>query len=170
MSSNIVLIDSRVVGFSHVPIRILSACIIESGIVQILGEKPFIEFSKQTSEKYRTIVVTDSPEIVQDWNIAFDPKKHLDDVINIYQLRQRAGLIQINDDVMRYNPEPVLQVRKLDKNGLVQEFDSGSVENGHIAVLLAVWATYKVKLNHDCLTPSATEKELVDSTLIPFTI
>ena len=71
-------------------------------------------------------------------------KEHLEEVISIYQARFRAKLIEIEPKLNQYNPKNVLEIRKVDKNGLQQEFDSSSLNNGHIAILLAVWASTKL--------------------------
>lgn len=68
----------------------------------------------------------------------FEPAKHLKQVIEIYQSAYRAGLVEFDRKLKRYNPINVLQVRKIDKNGLQQEFDSSSLNNGHIAALIAI--------------------------------
>lgn len=165
--SDTVLLDARVLGFSNEKKRIVGACDVKTGIVRIMKELPFVEQAKKTSQSYQTVVVTDAKDIVKDWGLAFDIREHLDEVITIYQMRERANLIHISDDLQRYNPSLVLQVRKLDKNGLEQEFDSSSVDNGHIAVLLLVWASYKAKLGLDCCTESDKQSDF-DPTLVPF--
>jgi glutathionyl-hydroquinone reductase len=80
-----------------------------------------------------TIVVTDSPNLIQNWQLKFDAQQHLEEVIKVYQASFRAGLVEFEKSLERYNPMNILQVRKIDKNGLQQEFDSSSLDNGHIA-------------------------------------
>ena len=63
----------------------------------------------------QTVVVTDSPDQVQNWQLSFNAKEHLEEVISIYQARFRAKLIEIEPKLNQYNPKNVLEIRKVDK-------------------------------------------------------
>lgn len=165
MEDNVILIDSRVVGFNEKPCRILSACFKQTGEILVKKEAEFSTFPPSKINKAQSIIVTDAPELIRDWHIAFDAKADLENVIGIYQLQKRAGLVRVEQSVSRYEPSNILQVRKVDKKGILQEFDSTSLMNGHIAVLLSVWASYQILLNYQCLSPN--DDEDVDTTLLP---
>ncbi|MFZ0330838.1 MAG: hypothetical protein WAL54_06420 [Acinetobacter bohemicus] len=77
------------------------------------------------------VVVTDSPNLIKNWQLKFDAQ-HLEEVIRIYQASYRGGLVEFENSITRYNPMNILQVRKIDKKGMQQEFDSSSLDNGHI--------------------------------------
>ena len=116
-----------------------------------------------------TIVVTDTPQMVDNWQLAFREKEHLDEVIRTYQMRSKNGLIRLEKELERFNPNMVIAVRKIDKNGTVQELNSDSLSNGHIAVLLAVWASAKASIAHSSM--KAPNEEKTESNLLtPFMI
>lgn len=167
MSDEIVIIDSRVIGFSQQPKRIIAVCDKQDGLIHLVREETFTEHAVKAENRHNTVIITDALEIVKDWQMPFH-MKDLKDVINIYQMRSLAGLISFDDKLRKYDPKQVLQIRKIDKNGLEQEFDSTSLDNGHMAVLLAVWASYRIKLNIDCMTPQ--DDDNYDDTLLPFSV
>lgn len=167
MSEKIIHIDSRVVGFSDTPMRMMATCFSDTGEIYLSGEAKFT-INNDGIDVENTVIVTDSPEYVRCWQLSFDAKTDLEQVITLYQNQNRAGLILLDKSLERYNPRNVLQVRKLDKNGLQQEFDSSQVNNGHVAILLAVWASAKVAQHDSVYSPSAVSD--VDHTLLPFSI
>lgn len=167
--TKIIRIDSRVIGFSDEPIRILAVCMVETGHIKISKKEIFTNLPVAAEHRESTVVVTDAPQQVQQWQLSFNSKDHLENVITVYQMRDRAGLIKIDASLSQYNPKNVLQVRKVDKNGLQQEFDSSSLNNGHLAVLLAVWASNRMALSHS-ITDGKIDADTVDTTMLPFSI
>ncbi|SDC28895.1 hypothetical protein [Acinetobacter boissieri] len=163
--NDIVRIDARVVGFSPEPKRILSVCFRETGEILVQKEVAFSSNAVEKQYQANTIVVTDAPELIADWQMSFDAKTHLDQVISMYQLRMRSRRVEIENALRRYDPSNILQIRKIDKNGIQQEFDSSALDNGHLAVLLSVWASSEIALNYSCITPD-THMD-IDTTLLP---
>lgn len=163
--SNIIFIDSRVVGFSAKPARIYALCFKDTGVILLDKEKPFTHLGVR-DDVSKTVVVTDAPEYVQNWQMSFDAKEELEEVIAIYQMQNRSQKIELDQSLNRFNPSNILQVRKVDKGGIQQEFDSSQLDNGHVAVLLAVWASYKIALNYSAISPPVNSE--ADSTLLPF--
>ncbi len=52
-----------------------------------------------------TVVVTDSPNLIKNWQLKFDAQQHLEEVIRIYQASYRGGLVEFENSITRYNPE-----------------------------------------------------------------
>ena len=77
--------------------------------------------------------MTDSPNLIKNWQLKFNAQQHLEEVIRIYQASYRGWLVEFENSIARYNPMNILQVREIDKKGMQQEFDSSSLDNGHIA-------------------------------------
>ena len=146
-----ITIDSRVSGYNDKPIRLLGICLPKTGQLLLKKEMPYIT---QVSYDADTVIVTDSPQIVEHWQLAFYEKQHLDEAIRTYQMRFKNGLVRLESSLERYNPQAVIATRKVDKNGTVSELDSGSLSNGHIAVLLAVWASAKSSALHVLTNPT----------------
>lgn len=169
MSDLIYTIDSRVIGFSSDPVRVLALCF-ATGEIVINSIAEFTELPIIGDDQSTTVVVTDAPDVVQNWNLKFNPQEHLETVITMFQLRSRAGLIQIEKELNRYDPQNVLQVRKVDKKGLQQEFDSTSLNNGHVAVLLAVWASNRISQGNAITRPTEFKTEEINKFMLPFSI
>ena len=91
-------------------------------------------------------------------------------MIRIYQASYRAELVEFETSLERFNPMNILQVRKVDKNGLQQEFDSSSLNNGHIAALISIWATHKISVAHAVTSRETVKEEYIDKTMLPFSI
>ena len=91
-------------------------------------------------------------------------------MIKVYQASFRAGLVEFEKSLERYNPMNILQVRKIDKNGLQQEFDSSSLDNGHIAALISIWASHKIAISHAVTSKEEVKEEYIDRTMLPFSI
>jgi len=64
----------------------------------------------------------------------------------------------------------ILQVRKIDKKGRQQEFDSSSLDNGHIAALLAIWASHKIVSAYAVTSNQVQDEADIDPTMLPFSI
>ncbi|ANC35799.1 hypothetical protein NDS20_000392 [Acinetobacter baumannii] len=168
--SGIIRIDSRVAGFSDQPIRLIGAAFADTGELVIQKTAVYSNLPVPSDLRDQTVVVTDSPDQVQNWQLSFNAKEHLEEVISIYQARFRAKLIEIEPKLNQYNPKNVLEIRKVDKNGLQQEFDSSSLNNGHIAILLAVWASTKIAKGFSITEGNQFEEDAVDPTMLPFSI
>ncbi|GAA5003373.1 hypothetical protein GCM10023206_07050 [Acinetobacter puyangensis] len=165
--TDFIRIDARVVGFANEPVRILGLCFKDTG--ELLIEKLEKFSTLPVLEEYRqtTIVVTDAPELVKSWHLSFNAKEDLETVISVYQMRMRSKLVEIAKNLNRFDPGNILQVRKVDKNGIQQEFDSSSLDNGHVATLLAVWASSQVAFNYSAFE-AKTVSEDVDNSMLPF--
>lgn len=168
----IVNIDCRVIGFSDVPARLLAKCFPVTGEVLIQKEAEFSSIVRVDKKSNETIVVTDAPTIIENWQLRFNAAEHMAEVISIYQIKKRAGLIQFADPVKKYEPQNVLEVRKVAEKGLVQEFDSSSLTNQHIAALLCIWASHKQSIASSIFEPVLTEDDEENNSdfILPFSI
>ncbi len=116
------------------------------------------------------MVVTDSPNLIKNWQLKFNAQQHLEEVIRIYQASYRCGLVEFENLITRYNPMNILQVRKIDKKGMQQEFDSSSLDNGHIAALLAIWASHKIATAYGVMSNQVQKEDDIDRAMLPFSI
>ena len=132
------IIDARAASYSGEAVRIIAATDTKKGIILI---QDMAKWSEPTKFDANTVIVTDTPTVFDHWQLCFDEAKHMQTVMRAYQTVRSAGLIRLKDTVRRYDPTNVIQMRKIDERGRVEEFDSSSINNGHLAVLLAVWAS-----------------------------
>ncbi len=137
VNPNAVIIDSRAATYDGEAVRIMAVTLVDSG--QILVSKE-AEWRDQPTAKGNTIVVTDTPSVFKHWGLSFNEKEQMQAVMAAYKAASAAGLIQLDDSLMRYDPKQVIQTRKVDERGKALDFDSMGINNGHIAVLLAIWA------------------------------
>lgn len=165
MNENIVVIDSRCAGYMGEPMRMIVVTMADSG--KILVEKQ-ANYYEPVIPKDNTLVVTDTPKVFSHWSLAFDEKKHLKEVLQIFLEVKRSGLLAINDTIRMYNPSDFLQTKKVDETGQVLEFDI-SINNGHIAIVLAVWGAYMARQGF-MLTHEQAFDDSDDDWLVPFSV
>ena len=134
---NIVIIDARSAGYDGDPARIMAVTDASTGMINVKVERPWRE---QPVAADNTIVVTDTPQIFNHWGLSFNEREQMQSVMASYKAVTAAGLLKLDDALQRYNPAQVIQTRKIDDRGRALDFDSMGMNNGHIAVLLAVWA------------------------------
>lgn len=138
---NIVIIDARSAGYDGEPARIMAVTDANSGMINIKVERAWRE---QPVPADNTIVVTDTPQVFNHWGLSFNEREQMQSVMASYKAVTAAGLLKLDDTLQRYNPAQVIQTRKIDDRGRALDFDSMGMNNGHIAVLLAVWAARMV--------------------------
>lgn len=168
--TKMIRIDSRVTGFSDEPVRLLAMCYEDTGEILLQKTEIFTALAVPPDLRKNTVVVTDSPNMIKNWQLKFDTQQHLEEVIRIYQTSYRGGLVEFENSIARYNPMNVLQVRKIDKKGMQQEFDSSSLNNGHIAALLAIWASHKIATGYGVMSNQVQNEDDIDPTMLPFSI
>ena len=134
---NIVIIDARSAGYDGEPARIMAVTDANTGMVNIKVERAWRE---QPVPADNTIVVTDTPQMFNHWGLSFNEREQMQAVLAAYKAITAMGLLKLDDTLQRYNPAQVIQTRKIDDRGRALDFDSMGMNNGHIAVLLAVWA------------------------------
>lgn len=165
MNENIVVIDSRCAGYMGEPMRMIAVTMADSG--KILVEKQ-ANYYEPVIPKDNTLVVTDTPKVFSHWSLAFDEKKHLKEVLQIFLEVKRSGLLVINDNIRMYNPSDFLQTKKVGETGQELEFDT-SINNGHIAIVLAVWGAYMARQGF-MLTHEQAFDDSDDDWLVPFSV
>lgn len=138
--SELITIDSRVSAYEGSPVRVMAACIPRDGLILIKKLAPYGEPVKVDKN---TVVVTDSPTHFRQWQLAFNERVDLAEAVQAYFEKERGGFLKIESGLMKYDPASVLELRKIDKTGAVHEFNSSEVSNGHVAILLAVWASMR---------------------------
>lgn len=167
-----VIIDARAAAYAGESIRVLGVVLPSSGRVII---KKQASWKEQPVPSDSTVVVTDTPMIFDYWNMSFNESEQMKEVMAVYNEAQRSGLVSIEDALRRYEPKDVIQLRKMDERGQVLDFDSMGITNGHMAVLLAIWAARKVHGGYLMATApitlddSSNDKDS-DYGLMPFSI
>ena len=134
---NIVFIDARSAGYDGEPARIMAVTDANTGMVNIKVER---DWREQPVAADNTIVVTDTPQMFNHWGLSFNEREQMQSVLAAYKAITAVGLLKLDATLQRYNPAQVIQTRKIDDRGRALDFDSMGMNNGHIAVLLAVWA------------------------------
>ena len=134
---NLVTIDARAASYDGDPVRILAVTSADSGKILVAKQD---HWKDQPKAKENTIVVTDTPNLFGHSGMAFNEKEKMSTVMSAYKAANAAGLLSIDDSLARYDPKNVIQTRKFDERGRALDFDSMGMNNGHIAVLLAIWA------------------------------
>lgn len=137
INPNLVTIDARAASYDGEPVRILAVTSADSGKILVAKQDTWRD---QPKAKENTIVVTDTPNLFGHWGMAFDEKEQMSTVMSAYKAANAAGLLSIDDSLARFDPKNVIQTRKFDERGRALDFDSMGMNNGHIAVLLAIWA------------------------------
>lgn len=147
MKPNVLFLDVRVNNYKGEAKRIVAVCDTSNGLLYIsdekkyrtVDEKPVTPEQKEIAAK--TLVVTDSPKIVQQWNLAFDEKVHLAEAVQAYQEKSSNYLLQLAESVQgRFDLRDSLQIRKLELSaGQVWELHP-DIDNGKMCTLLACWA------------------------------
>lgn len=150
------IIDIRISCYKEAPTRIVAICS-STGLVYISGIKPFNEKKDATTKVLdfflgnkiekasNTLIVTDLPESVPNWDMVFDEQEHLEEAVSAYHAKEKGGLVGYHKEMKgRYALSSVLQKRKVDfKQGSVWEL-STETTNGHICVLVACWVASRV--------------------------
>lgn len=170
VNPNAVYIDARAATYDGVAVRILAVTLADTGKILISKEA---EWRDQPVAKGDTIVVTDTPNVFNHWSLAFNEKEQMQAVMAAYKASLAAGLLVLSDEVQRYDPKQVIQTRKVDERGKALDFDSMGINNGHIAVLLAVWAARSAHGGYVITRqPDAEQDEAEDDEfdMMPFSI
>ena len=169
MSTPIIIIDSRVSGFESSPMRVLSVCMPTSGRIIVQKVAPYHE---KIVKKENLLLVTDSPSHFDSWQLAFHEKQHLEEAVATFFDRMRSGKVKINSAVEKFDPQSIMELRKVDKTGAVHEINSSEITNAHMAVLLAVWASAKASMGY--LLSNSDESELSeddsDDPMMPYSM
>lgn len=151
------ILDTRVNSYQGPPTRLVATLNAETGLLYISDEKPFhppkkdyslLELLKQKKRAGHTVIITDSPDVFEKWDLLFKESEHMAEIVRAYQMRDANKLLKIDPAVMgKFNPENVLQQRRLDvKNGAVWDI-STEAQNGHICILLACWGAMRALAN-----------------------
>ena len=171
---NAIFIDSRAAGYDGAPVRIMAVTLADSGKIRLVKEA---EWKEQPEVKSDTIVVTDTPNVFQHWGKRFNESEQMQEVLAAYKAASAAGLVSLDPALQRYEPSQVIQTRKIDEGGRRLDFDSMGMNNGHIAVLIAIWTARLVHggyvINEQ---PSATQDannnndDGADDDMMPFSV
>ena len=168
-----VIIDARAAAYAGDPMRIMGVCNSVSG--KLLIQK-MADWNEPVTVKDDTTVVTDTPNHFRHWSLAFDEKDHLRQVIKAFSEATRSKSLIIAEELRRFDPGEVIQMRKFDERGAALEFDSFVLNNGHMAILLAVWAArkahggYIINYSHEDISADDQDDNALDDDMLPFSI
>ena len=164
--TQIVTIDSRVSGYDGKPVRVKCAAMPADGMIIV---QKLADFDEPPGVDENTMLVTDSPDYFPRWQLAFYEDQHIKEVVKIFFQKLNNDLIKIESDLDKNDPKNILELRKIDKVGSQYEFDSSQVSNGHMAVLLAVWACARVSQGH-LLTHQDDDISDEDDPMMPYSL
>ena len=139
-------------------VRVLAVTMADSGKIQIAK---LAKWGEPVKKKDNVVVVTDTPAIFSHWSQAFREEEHMKDLIRTYLECRRSGLVRIDDAIKMFDPMDVVQTAKMDERGQAQEFDE-SITNGHMAVLLAIWAARRAYGGHVLTEVSESDEQYDD--------
>lgn len=140
----VVTLDVRISGFTGAPVRLLAKVVVASGHTRFFQEMAVREVPQRRPAQ---VIVTDAPRYTAVWDLAFDESVDLAQAIVVYRQMVNAARLRLDDAVAKYNPQGVLEVRKIDANGIRTDLDTTSLTNGHVAVLVGCWAAHKASLS-----------------------
>lgn len=164
----IIKIDSRVSSYSGQPARVLGLCDTDKGTILVVKSDAY---ATQVKPDNATVVVTDSPDHIKNWQLSYDERRDMLDVVKSFFSIKNAGMLKVNEQ--RLDPTGILEMRKIDERGSVWEFNSSQTNNGHVATLLLVWAGVKAirgRLLSEQFDEIEQEKEEVDDPSMPFSV
>ena len=172
LSQHAIYIDARAAGYDGAAVRIVAVTLANSGKVRIVKEMPWKD---QPIPKDDTIVVTDTPHIFNHWGKRFNEREQMQEVLAAYKAATAANLVLLEPALQRYDPKQVIQTRQIDERGRRLDFDSMGMNNGHIAVLLAIWAA---RMAHGGYVINVQDAEIqdhdsddsTDDDMMPFSI
>jgi len=156
--SEALILDVRVNSYQGLPTRLVATLKVDTGLIYISDEKPYhppvkeysiLELLKIKKRAARTMIITDAADVFEKWDLLFNEVDHMNEVVRAYQMKSASNLLKISPAVMgKYNPENVLQQRKIDvKNGAVWDM-STELQNGHMCILLACWGALRATANY----------------------
>lgn len=137
---NLIIIDARAASYDGDAIRIIAVTASDTGKILVSKQD---EWQEPVVPAGNTTVVTDTPNVFNHWGLSFNESTQMKEVMAAYKAANSAGLLSIDDSLKRYDPAMVIQTRKVDERGKSLDFDSMGMNNGHIAILLAIWAAQK---------------------------
>jgi hypothetical protein len=152
-------IDARVCSYSGANVRILAVLNTDT---QQLAVGNILPFEANAKGDDNTVIVTDSPNRIPIYQLAFFEKEHLKTATHAYLELSKSNLLLLKDRAC--DPSNIVQTRKIDEKGTDLEFDTSTLNNAHVAVLLIAWAAQKTVLSHQISTAfSADDRDDVDN-------
>lgn len=116
-----------------------------------------LPFNSQYPKDDNTVIVTDSPNLVNEYQLAYREAEHLKEAVVCYEELNQAAKITLKDHAC--DPSIVLQTFKVDTKGKQKEFNTDELNNSHIAALLIVWAARRAFLNHHITNSFSQESD-----------
>lgn len=164
----IIKIDSRVSGYTGQPARVLGLCDTDKGTIFVVRLEAY---TTEVKSDPQTVVVTDSPDHIKNWQLSYDERRDMLDVVKSFFSIKNAGMLKVNEQ--RLDPTGILEMRKIDERGSVWEFNSSQTNNGHVATLLLVWAGVKAirgRLLSEQVEEATQDDSEIDDPSMPFSV
>lgn len=134
------------------PIRVVGVVDAQSGHVlfsksEILRDSnKDIIFNIKVKNRDNTIVATDSPDLVDNWDLSFNINQDLEQAILNYRKLIREQKLFLDQGVDKYSPDRVIEQRELNqKRGVIEDIDDMTLNSGHIAILVGATASAKAQ-------------------------
>lgn len=164
----IIKIDSRVSSYRGQPTRVLGLCDTDKGTILVVKME---DYTTEVKPDKSTVVVTDSPDHIKNWQLSYDERRDMLDVVKSFFSIKNAGMLKVNEQ--RLDPTGILEMRKIDERGSVWEFNSSQTNNGHVATLLLVWAGVKAirgRLLSEQVEEATQDDSEFDDPSMPFSV
>lgn len=176
-------IDCRVSGSTGDAVRIIAVVDNQNDQVTIAKILPYTpspdpykdktpEQIKQIKEIERnSIIVVDNGSAFKKWDICFNQVEHLDEAVKSYYALSRNKSLILGTPVQVFDPSMVIEIRKMDMRGNVYELNSDEVNNGHIAILVACWASIRMRGSVSVVEADSepTQRD-IDTFSVPFSV
>lgn len=178
------IIDCRISGFSPDSIRMIAIYDSQNDQLTISKALPYQPptdpYKGKTAQQIaqlkelerNTVVVVDNSNAFPKWDLHFVETENLDEAINAYYMLERTKCLILSDAVrQQYNPEGIIEVRKMDIAGKKYELNSEEVTNGNIAVMVACWAARRAR-NASVMVEDGQDptQDDIDSFDVPFCV
>lgn len=118
-----------------------------------------------------SIIVVDNNNAFKKWDLHFNQELHLDEAVKSYYAMVRNKSLVLGEEVKVFDPLTIIEVRKMDMRGNVYELNSDEVSNGHIAVLVACWASVRMRgIANAVEADSEPTQHDIDTFNVPFSV
>lgn len=179
--------DVRIAGFKGKSQRIFAQYDVRNQHLQVAKILPFYqiknddELTPEQLKKRReieksTLLVTDSPNLVPDFDLHFKADEYLDYSARAYLEYERQGILSLPVEIKsQANVDNILDMKKLEMDrGLVYHLDPSATQNLHVCILALCYATKKSVNQHQLLqsfnVEQLKEKEYDLGSMSPFTV
>lgn len=184
---NKIYFDVRIANFKGDPMRIFSQYDVHNQQLQVAKILPFYQIkndndltpeqlAKRRELERHTLLVTDSPNLMPNFDIHFKSDEYLDYSARAYLEYAQQGVLHLPPEIKaQANVESILDFKKLDLDkGMVYHLDPSSTRNLHVCMLALCYAckksSHQQKLLQSFDVEQIKQKEVNLGSMQPFTV